>query len=425
LLVVAVVVRGPLVAWDVLALVLGGLMVLGYGFVNVGLVPGVPIPLADVLIVALGGYAIVSTRFVGPIRWPLFFWAVYLAIATTRLIADYRTWGMDAVRDYTLAVELIALPVGYWSMQKFGLHRWIRLIGVISIVTLAYALAYPVRDSLTSISPVVGLQQPVRLLGSYSQPAVVACFFAALILQPFGKRLSLLVAVLFLPAIAIQQSRGMFIALPLALLVIVFGSGRLAGRLRRATVVVVALGIVALGLTFSASPQGRLGPTNAQGITAQLQTLHGGQGTGAGTFKVRTEWFSAVTHRVSEHPYGWAIGLGLGPDLTNGFATSAVLVRKPHDDYLEAYARLGVGGLAALVLLILSASIPVYRAARTRSDATSDFLWWVVALTIVHTFIAATQPLLAYAYGTIPLFAALGAALALLADKTDDDVSRE
>ena len=68
------------------------------------------------------------------------------------------------------------------------------------------------------------------------------------------------------------------------------------------------------------------------------------------------------------------------------------------------------------MLLILSAAVPVYRAAIARSDATSDFLWWVVATTIVYAFIAATQPLLAYAYGTIPLFLLLGAALALAGD---------
>ena len=48
----------------------------------------------------------------------------------------------------------------------------------------------------------------------------------------------------------------------------------------------------------------------------------------------------------------------VGPDLTDGFATGAALVRKPHDDYLEAYARLGVFGLAAYVLVIISAVVP-------------------------------------------------------------------
>jgi hypothetical protein len=423
LLFVSVSARGPLFAWDLFAIVLGGLMVLAYGFINVGLVPGVPVPLADIVIVALGVYAILTTRFVGAIRIPLVFGGIYFAIATARLLIDYRVWGMDAIRDYTVAVELIALPVGYWSMQKFGLRRWIRLIAVISIVMLAYALAFPLKGTIASVSPVVGLQQPVLLFGSYSGPAIVACFLACLILQPFGTRRSLLAATLFLPAIAVQQSRGMFIAVPLALLVIVVGSGRLAGRLRRATMAVVALGIVALALTFSASPQGRLGPTNAQQIAEQLQTLHGGQGTGAGTFKVRTEWFSGVIHRVNQHPYGWLVGLGLGPDLTNGFQTRAILVRKPHDDYLEAYARLGVGGLAALVLLLVSATVPVYRTARARSDASSDFLWWVVAATIVYAFIAATQPLLAYAYGTVPLFATLGAALAVVNHDPGADAS--
>ena len=369
LLFISVGLRGPLFAWDVFAVVLGGLMILAYGFINVGLVPGVPVPLADIVIVGLGIYAILTTRFDGAIRVPLFFGAVYLAIATTRLIVDYHVWGMDAVRDYTIAVELVALPVGYWSMQRFGLRRWVRLVGVISIVMLAYGLAYPLRGTIASISPVVGLQQPVLLFGSYSGPAIVTCFLACLILRPFGERRSLVAAALFLPAIAVQQSRGMFIAVPLSLLVIVFGSGRLAGRLRRATATVVVLGIVAVALTFTASPEGRLGPTNAQQIAEQLHTLHGGQGTGAGTFKVRTEWFFGVLHKVNEQPLGWLVGLGLGPDLTNGFQTNSILVRKPHDDYLEAYARLGIGGLAALVLLLVSATVPLFRAARSRADA--------------------------------------------------------
>jgi hypothetical protein len=73
-----------------------------------------------------------------------------------------------------------------------------------------------------------------------------------------------------------------------------------------------------------------------------------------------------------------------------------------------------------LVLLIGSAIIPIFRAARARSDRAADFLWWVVAVTIVYTLVAATQPLFAYAYGTIPLFATLGAGLALVGARGAD-----
>jgi O-antigen ligase len=273
-----------------------------------------------------------------------------------------------------------------------------------------------------SISPTVGLQQPVPLLGSYSGAGIAAGFFACMFLRPFGKR-SVVAAVLFLPAIAVQQSRGMIIAVPLAMVVIFFASGRLAGRLRLTTTMVVVMGAISLALTFAASPEGRLGPTNANHIIAELETLTGGRGPGEGTYNHRRQWLSSVMARVDEHPLGWAIGLGLGPDLANGFQPTAILVRKPHNDYLEAYARLGLLGLVPFVLLLVTAIVPVFRAARHRSGAAGDFLWWVVAVSIVYSFIAATQPLFAYAFGTVPLFAALGAALALVNGSGADDAS--
>jgi hypothetical protein len=414
--------RGELLAWDLFGLVLGGLTVLGYGFANIPAIPAFPIPLADVLLVGLGLYAILTTRFSRAIRAPLLFWALYFTIATARLIVDYGTWGTNAVRDYTIAVELVALPVGYWSMRRYGLARWLRLITVISSISLIYAALFPFRGFLMRISPSVGLQQPVPLMGFYSGAGVALGFFAFLILRPLG-RWSLVGAALFLPAIAIQQSRGMFIAVPLAAFAVFLGSGRRGINIRHRTIAVAALGATVLTLTFVVSPQGRLGPTDAQHVVAMLETLNGGDGPGAGTYRVRTEWFSSGMKRVQEHHLGWATGLGLGPDLANGFRASTFLVRKPHDDYFEAYARLGIFGLAALVGLIITATVTVFRAARGRSDRSGDFLWWVVAVSVVYAFIAVTQPLFAYAYGTVPLFAALGAGLALVRNDLSDEKS--
>ena len=269
--------RAELFQWDLFAFVLGGLVLLGYGFVNVGVIPGVPIPLADLVVVGLGTNALLKTRFRGPIRTTLLVGAVYAGIATTRLVVDYWTWGMDAVRDYTIAVELLAIPLGYWSMQRFGLERWIKIARRRVDRRVVYGLLFPFRDGLPRLGPIVGLQQPVPLFGFYSGAGVAAGFLVCLILQPFGRR-SLVAAALFLPVIAIQQSRGMMIAVPLAVLVVFFGSGRRAGHMRRATAIVVILGAAALALTFSAAPQGRLGPTNVRQITSQLQTLNGGQG---------------------------------------------------------------------------------------------------------------------------------------------------
>ena len=99
------------------------------------------------------------------------------------------------------------------------------------------ALGVPVRTRLfralplgfkpDCISPVVGLDQSVPLLGTYQgagTAASAALFFFALV-RPFG-RLSYLLASLCLPVIALTQARGLYIAVPAALLVLWLAVGR-------------------------------------------------------------------------------------------------------------------------------------------------------------------------------------------------------
>ena len=178
----------------------------------------------------------------------------------------------------------------------------------------------------------------------------------------------------------------------------------------------MALGAVALAMLFTLAPKGRLGPTNAQFIVSQLVTLRGESGPGAGSIADRQAWLAVTLKRVSSHENAWLVGLGLGPDLTTGSTGKNLpLVRKPHDDYLETYARLGVTpGLAALLATVALALGPVLVGARRLRGSPSYFLWWVFAAAVVTLVIAATQPLLAYVHGTLPLFAALGAGLAII-----------
>lgn len=408
--------RRVLIAWDAFAFVIVGLLVLGYGFANVGIVPGIPLPLADLVIAVLGAYALTTAR-PWPSLPPAFVAAgLYALIATGRLTVDFPTWGKDALRDYSLAVEMLSLPLGYWIIVRFGLSRLSRLLAWTFVVVIAYSWLYPVRELFGSLGPTVGLQQSVTLLGYFNGPALASAFFYFVIARPF--RASPWIAAAALPPIALQQSRGLFIALPLsALLVLTLARGESGRQFRSGLMLTMALGAVALAMLFTFSPQGRLGPTNARFIVSQLMTLRGESGPGAGSLAARKGWLAGTLERVSSHKYGWLVGLGLGPDLTGGFtgARDAPLVRKPHDDYLEAYARLGVFGLAALLATLALALGPIVVGARRLRGSTSCFLWWVVATAVVSLFVAATQPLLAYVYGTLPLFAALGAGLAIAA----------
>lgn len=405
--------RRVLIVWDAFVLVIAGLLVFGYGFANVGVIPGIPLPLADLVIAGLGAYVISIAR-PWPHLPPAFIGAgLYGIIATCRLIVDFPTWGKDALRDYSLAVELLALPVGYWVIIRYGLTRFVRFLTWVFIAVIAYSWLYPVRDLVGTLGPTFGLQKPVALFGYFNGPALVSAFFFFTIMRPFAA--APWIAAAALPPIAIQQSRGLFVALPLAAILVAMAARGESGRgFRSGLALATVLGAIALVLSFAFSPAGRLGPTNATFIASQLGTLRGSEGPGAGSISHREGWLSNTLTRVSSHPNGWLIGLGLGPDLTDGFTSGDdSLVRKPHNDYLEAYARTGAIGLAALLITLALAVGPVIAGARRQTHQSSSFLWWVISTTVVFLFVAATQPLLAFPYGTIPLFTALGAGLAI------------
>jgi hypothetical protein len=118
--------------------------------------------------------------------------------------------------------------------------------------------------------------------------------------------------------------------------------------------------------------------------------------------------------QVSETPYGWLLGVGLGPDLIGGFTVGqGVLIRKPHDDYLEVFARLGLVGFAIFLSFLLSLTVPVVATARQPSSH-SRFLWWVLSASVAYLVVAAAQPILAFPYGSVPLFTILGAGVAVV-----------
>jgi len=403
--------RGRAVAWAFFV-ALGGSMVLGYGFANVPAAPGLNIPLVDMLLVgAFGALVLTGARWPAP-RAPFVLAALLFGWATIRLVIDFPTWGFFAWRDYTTYVELSALFVGYWLMERIGLDRWIRALSWVFVAVVVYGLLLFKSSIFSTFNIVVGLQQPVLLLGYVSGVASVSAFFFFALVRPFGRRSPLLAALAIAP-VFVFQSRGLYVALPLTvlLLVMIEIAGARTPRLRRIAMA-SGLTIVAAAVVFAAHPAGRFGKTSPGLVGEQLSTLLGGRGVGAGSLNHRLIWLTATTDRVTAQPYAIFTGLGLGPDLTSGFSTDKILVRKPHDDYLEMFARLGLPALLVFLSLI-GVSMRAVAAASRRLPTQREryFQIWLLANTIVYLFIAATQPLLAYPFGTIPLFAALGAGL--------------
>jgi O-antigen ligase len=219
----------------------------------------------------------------------------------------------------------------------------------------------------------------------------------------------------------LMQSRGMYLAVPGAIVFIWAAARARAGwQLRRGLGATLAVGLAALVVFFPFAPdEGRVGEVTPAFVFEQLSTLSGSEGPGSPVSQ-RTEWLNNVLNEVEETPWAWAVGIGLGPDLAFGFESPTGLVRKPHNDYLEAYARLGLLGLVLFVGLLGTALVSIVRGARAAAGVEAGFMWFVVAQALVLMVIAATQPLLAFSYGTVPLFFTLGAALAVAAGRTGD-----
>jgi O-antigen ligase len=211
-----------------------------------------------------------------------------------------------------------------------------------------------------------------------------------------------------------MQSRGMYIAIPGAIALVWLASRSTTRvRLRRGLVATLAIGALALVFLYPFAPkQGRVGEVSPAFVVAQLSTLGGSEGPGSPVSQ-RKAWFDEVLAEVDRTPWAWAVGVGLGPDLAFGFESASGLVRKPHNDYLEAYARLGLLGFALFLGLLCTAFVRVVRDARSVDGWDARYMWFAVAQSFVLLVIAATQPLLAFSYGTVPLFFVLGSAIAV------------
>jgi len=385
---------------------LAGALVLDYGFSNLGFrVGAIPFPIPDLLLVLLLLFYVGSSGSRPPLRLvvPIL---LLLAFVGVRLIVDIPRWGTDALRDSTTALETLALLIGYQAARAEKPDKWVRRFRVILAGVLIYGLAFPWRESLAALGPTVGLQQAVPLLGYVGGATVIA---AALFFSVFGRPLTKVLAVsASVVVIAFLQLRGLYVLLPLGFLLLAWCLRRSA----RTILLIILAGVLGVwGLSFlgSVGYRGRLGPIDASFYSAHVRTLLGESGPGAGSLRHRIVWTESILSDLTDSPATILTGLGLGMDLALGFTSQAgIAVRKPHNDYLEALARLGIVGLLLFTWIVTVPLLDIGRCARRGNEPNSRFCAWAFASCVVYLGMAATQPLLAYSSATIPLFFWLG-----------------
>lgn len=373
-----------------------GLALFSYGFNNVPLAV-LPVPLVDVLVVyaVLGSFPLWwALRREPLIRRLLVFNVVLSAVVAGRLFVDYPRFGLLAGRDALFALELWSLFPAVAAGHLLGEEQLKRRLKWLFSVCTAWFLLYPLRDLMEQWSPVVGIQRPVPLLsfttaGFLAVPAVFWFWrHARGLWGSVGIGTNLLV-LLFV------QSRGAYLALVL--------SGAFAllwprPRSWRMTKLAVGVAVALLGVSALGSLPGRLGePAELGTAWEQLRTLIGEEGPGAGSYRHRLEAWPLTVAQVMQDPLGPLVGVGLGEDLFQDFTIEGgVPVRKPHNDFLEIWARTGLLGLVPWLGVLVVLAICVFAAARRhRADD------WILALQVTLWITAFSQPSFGFAYTTV------------------------
>lgn len=386
----------------VLGVVVLALMTVSYSFSTLT-VAGVPVASA---LVALVGITYVrdiglALRASALLRFLFILWLAWCGVTVARLVVDTPVYGELAMRDALITFAFGAIFIGGGMVIRYGEDALLRLVRPFTIVLLIWVLI----GAADRVIP--GLNTGLTFLNT--GVASLALIGAGLWGTGFFYKAPML-AVGGL-ALVVGQSRMNYL-LVIVLVVTYLLAGKSGSRRRRQTltdrillIVLMAVATVIVVSVLGTLPiTGRVGGISFDMIGSLVQSVFDDSSALSGSRQDRERWWSGIFVSLQQAPHRYLTGLGLGPDLADGFhARDGSLVRKPHNDYLEALGRTGLVGIVALVTFALVAVVSAYRAMRRR-DEYGAILGWIVAA----VGSAYAQPYFSYPHGSIPFAILVG-----------------
>jgi hypothetical protein len=432
--------------------VVGGQLVLSYGFANIiFFAGGAPLPLTDmVMLVALlaSSYWLWLAR--EPVRlprglWLLVGWVGFVIV--WHLPAGLRREGVGAARDAMPTIQMLYIVVGY-VVVSLALRRgatgvaWLRsMLLLLAGLSAFYGLLYPVSSALLAFSPrLSSVQQSVPILGYYTTwPALGLLSILGLGLWRWqahrrglkpgwsGRLLGGLVLLSGLLTFFLLQARiaYLFIALCVPVLLFIGDQARQVGRLLLA----LALGLAVLGSIELSGVEfkGRVARLSVTGIYHHLATLAGASfdperefGGAAAGIHQRRQWRQYALGLWSQDASTLALGIGYGHILTNlttgGTGGETLVVREPHNSYVTVLTRTGAVGLTLMLVLhgaVLLCSLVGYRRNFRSQPAVAAAFLGLLFFEFYSLLNAWGEPHFEVAYWTVPSYFVYGAGFAL------------
>lgn len=198
-----------------------------------------------------------------------------------------------------------------------------------------------------------------------------------------GSRRWWYIVVALLPAVVVLQHRSVWLALIVAILIIVIREGRLRGRLISTVAGVSVAGALAIVLLFGGS-QGEVARSLGTSASSAFETRET-------TVTWRLEsWQVLLTGDYLDGPVEYAFGKPFGAGYDRFMSTEEVNI-SPHNFYVQTFLRTGGIGVAVLLFFYVALLLRL-RASRAfgRVEIVYPRLMYVLLLTQIVFFVAYT-----------------------------------
>lgn len=385
-------------AWMVL-LVLALYGVLNKGFMLLRIPPGgeFGIPAAELLVLMFAATFVFEIRrvpgfaTVAPVTPLLVLWTV----GVTNVMLGVMEHGIWALRDASHLIDTSFLWMGFVVAASPGFgERFSRWLRVFLNICVAYSLLYPFQETLKAYSPKIkapaGYDAPVffNYISTSVLPLTAAMAWIAERVRYFGLPSIVLAGSLIVYTAVVFQTRTTYLQVMALVLILAYLRPADAMRIMAGTFV----GFAALSILIASGLEvtGRLGEAFSLSFFIEhFASIWGAKGSGniasaAEGVPLRLRWWMLIWEDVTSSFTTLLFGVGYGIPLTDFFDDTNALVREPHNSYISMFARTGVVGLTAFILVQLSLVrtwFRVYRSCARDADRT-----WRNNMLIMGTF---------------------------------------
>ena len=357
-----------------------GLILFGYGFQLLRIPPrGFGVPLAEIVLffsLILLNPALVTHRLkkVFPV-WVLYAWVAYGSI---HLILAFGQYGYQAVRQASPIYEALFLYVGFGlSCDDKFIILFVKILKVCIFLLLGYALLYPVREIVFSLSPVlISTQGKIHpIFGNYSSTPIFMVVFSSIALRHYyisGKTSNLFLGGgLILTAIILFPSRTLILELVIVTLLLLY-LYRGYSKQRKFVLLGFLITFLVVFSLLGATMESRLGSefslTDYSQLASEIFQVNSNSNQLSSGNDQRIEHWADIIGRWSDSFSTIVVGLGYGVPLIKFIDATGALVTEPHNSFISVLGRGGLVGFGLFIVLKFSLFKVLYNASNTLKE---------------------------------------------------------